>query len=246
MDISSLLLIAFVVLLIGISKSAFAGALGVFAVPLLMIKFSAVEAITLLLPILMIADVFSLKTFWKQWDSRLLIILLPGAIVGIAMANMLMDQINSDILSLIIATVCILFAVKNLYFKQLTLNKMRSPLGATVMSATSGITSTLVHAGGPPIIIYFTAIGLAQTQFVATAIAFFAVMNVLKLAGLMSLGLLSWQTVLTALAFVPLSYVGNWLGLAINKRINKQQFLQLMNYLLLLLGCWLALSGGVI
>jgi hypothetical protein len=37
-------------LLIGISKSAFAGALGVFAVPLLMLKFSAVEAIAQLAP----------------------------------------------------------------------------------------------------------------------------------------------------------------------------------------------------
>lgn len=246
MEISSLLLTAFVVILIGISKSAFAGALGVFAVPLLMIKFSAVEAITLLLPLLMMADVFSLKSFWKQWNSRLLIILLPGAVVGIAMANILMDRIDSDILRLIIATVCILFAVKNLYFKQLSVKRISSPLGAAVMSATSGITSTLVHAGGPPIIIYFTAIGLAQTQFVATAIAFFAVMNVFKLVGLMSLGLLSWQTVLTALAFVPLTYVGNWMGLAINQRINKQQFLQLMNYLLLLLGGWLAVSGGML
>jgi hypothetical protein len=50
METSAVFLIAFVVLLIGISKSAFAGALGVFAVPLLMLKFSAVEAIAQLAP----------------------------------------------------------------------------------------------------------------------------------------------------------------------------------------------------
>ena len=55
MEISAVFLIAFVVLLISISKSAFAGALGVFAVPLLMLKFSAVEAIALMLPLLIIA-----------------------------------------------------------------------------------------------------------------------------------------------------------------------------------------------
>ena len=107
------------------------------------------------------------------------------------------------------------------------------------MSATSGITSTLVHAGGPPLIIYFTAIGLAQTKFVATAAAFFAIMNIVKLIAVVSLGLLSLDTILTALAFFPLAFLGNWLGVKINQHLDKQLFLKVMNYLLLILGIWL-------
>lgn len=83
-DIATLLLIALVVILIGLSKSAFAGALGVFAVPLLMLKLTAIDAITLMLPILMMSDVFSLRSFWRQWDTRLLISLIPGAVIGVA------------------------------------------------------------------------------------------------------------------------------------------------------------------
>jgi len=239
MEISAVLLIAFVVLLIGISKSAFAGALGVFAVPLLMLKFSAIEAITLMLPLLIIADIMSVKSFWKKWDSALLTSLIPGAIIGIVSANLLMDFINATHLRFFIAFICITFALKNIAFKQLQLSFVNNRPGAYLMSATSGITSTLVHAGGPPLIIYFTAIGLAQTKFVATAAAFFAVMNIIKLIGVVSLGLLTFDTVLTALAFFPLALMGNWLGVKINQHLNKQLFLKVMNFLLLLLGIWL-------
>jgi uncharacterized protein len=231
-----------VVLLIGISKSAFAGALGVFAVPLLMFKFTAIEAITLMLPLLIIADAMSIKSFWKKWDMKLLASLIPGAIMGIVIANLLMDHINSGYLKTIIACICITFAFKNILFKQLHLNLIHNRIGAYFMSASSGITSTLVHAGGPPLIIYFTAIGLPRTKFVATAAAFFAVMNIIKLMGVLSLGLLTIETVLTAIAFFPLALVGNWLGIKINKSLDKKLFEKVMNYLLLILGLWLLIK----
>ena len=66
MEMSAILLIAFVVLTTGISKSAFAGALGVFAVSLLMLKFSATEAIALMLPLLIVADAMSVRSFWTK------------------------------------------------------------------------------------------------------------------------------------------------------------------------------------
>ena len=226
-------------LLIGISKSAFAGALGIFAVPILMFKFSAIEAITLMLPLLIIADMMSVKSFWKKWDKALLAKLIPGAIIGIVCANLLMDFVNADHLRFFIAFICIAFAVKNMGFKKRQLSLVNNRFGAYVMSATSGITSTLVHAGGPPLIIYFTAIGLAQTKFVATAAAFFAIMNIVKLIAVVSLGLLSLDTILTALAFFPLAFLGNWLGVKINQHLDKQLFLKVMNYLLLILGIWL-------
>ncbi|MGS2720130.1 TSUP family transporter [Paraglaciecola aestuariivivens] len=229
-------------MLIGISKSAFAGALGVFAVPLLMFKLSAVEAIALMLPLLIIADAMSLKSFWNKWDKTLLRSLIPGAIIGVLIANLVMEHINANFLGLIIASICIMFAIKNLWFKQLKLSILNNRLGAYCMSATSGITSTLVHAGGPPLIIYFTAIELAQTKFVATAAAVFAIMNILKLIGALSLGLLSLDTVVTAMAFFPLAMLGNWLGVKINQGLDKQLFLKVMNYLLLMLGIWLAIK----
>ena len=242
MDLSTGLLIAIVVLLTGISKSAFAGALGVLSVPLLMLKIEAAEAIALMLPILIIADMMSLNSFWLKWDTNLLKSLIPGAILGIVVGNLTIEIVNAELLRILIAIICIVFAVKSICFKNTQFTFLDNRLGAYFMSASSGISSTLVHAGGPPIILYFSAIGLSQTKFVATAAAFFAMMNIGKLIGVVSLGLLNMNLALTALAFVPIALIGNWLGVTINQRLNKVLFLQVMNYLLLLLGFWLAFS----
>lgn len=239
MEISAVLLIAFVVLFVGISKSAFAGAFGVFGVPLLMFKFSAIQAIALMLPLLIIADLLSVRSFWKKWDTKLLASLIPGAMIGILVAHLTIDFINADHLGLMIAIICIVFAVKNIWFKQTRLRFIDNRLGAYIMSTIAGITSTLVHAGGPPMIMYFITIKLSPTKFVATAAILFAIMNVFKLIGFVSLGLLTFDTLLTAVAFLPLAFIGNWLGLRINQVIEKQLFLKVMNYLLLILGVWL-------
>jgi uncharacterized membrane protein YfcA len=236
MDVMTIVLIALVVLLIGISKSAFAGALGVFAVPLLMLKLPATEAIALMLPLLIIGDILSVRSYWKKWDHRLLLSLIPGAFIGVCVAYFIIDYINSEHLRLIIGIICISFSLKNLFLKQTILTVLNNKVGGLIMSVFSGMTSTLVHAGGPPIIIYFSAIGLAPHKFIATASAFFAMMNILKLIGATSLGVLTSEIIFTAIVFIPLAFIGNWIGVRIIKSLNKLLFLKIMNYLLLLLG----------
>lgn len=246
MELSTIVLVALVVILTGISKSAFAGALGVFAVPLLILKLPITEAIALMLPILIIADLMSVKSYWQKWDTSLIYQLIPGAVIGVAFATLLLDSINSNVIGIIIALTCILFSVKNLYFKKVELETLKSTKGAYLMSSLSGVTSTLVHAGGPPLIMYFTAIGLSPTKFVATTAAFFAIMNFFKLVSAISVGLFTFDIWVYALAFVPLAMFGNWLGLKIHDKIDKAVFLNMMNYLLLVLGLWLAYKHSIV
>ncbi len=236
MELTTIVLIAAVVMLTGISKSAFAGALGVFSVPLLMLKLPATEAIALMLPILIIGDMLSVRSFWGKWDKRLLLPLIPGAIVGVLIAYLIIDFINAEYLQLIVAAICILFALRNLFFVKIKMAFLNNRIGGLFMSMFSGMTSSLVHAGGPPIIIYFSAIGLTPAKFVGTAAVFFAMLNVFKLIGAVSFGVLTGTTALTALMFFPLAFIGNWLGVKINSSLDKVLFLRIMNYLLLVLG----------
>ncbi len=219
MELTTIVLIAAVVMLTGISKSAFAGALGVFSVPLLMLKLPATEAIALMLPILIIGDMLSVRSFWGKWDKSLLLPLIPGAITGVFIAYLIIDFINPEYLQLIVAAICILFALRNLFFVKTKMAFLNNKVGGLFMSMFSGITSSLVHAGGPPIIIYFSAIGFA-----------------------LSFGVLSGATALTALMFFPLAFIGNWLGVKINSSLDKVLFLRIMNYLLLVLGFWLIIK----
>src|SRR5690606_11346581 len=73
----------FAVLLIGVSKAGFGGGVGAIATPLIALTIPVADAAALLLPLLMIADLFSLRHYWHSFDRRSLTLMLPGAVVGI-------------------------------------------------------------------------------------------------------------------------------------------------------------------
>lgn len=105
MDLLTALLVGVVVLGTGVSKSALAGALGVFAVPLLMLRLPTTEAIALMLPILIIADALSVRSYWRQWNSRLLYLLIPGGLAGVIAAHSVVSVVSTEQLKSVIALI---------------------------------------------------------------------------------------------------------------------------------------------
>jgi len=239
-ELTTFILIGGVVFLSGISKSAFAGALGVFAVPLLMLKLPATEAIALMLPILIIGDLLSVKSYWKKWDTHLLYSLIPGAALGIFIAHLVVNFVSITQLKNTVGFICIIFALRALLLGNSKIKQLDNKAGSLIMSGLSGFSSTLVHAGGPPLIIYLTSLGLPPQRFIATASVFFAAMNLFKLFGFSLLGILSFNEISTAILFIPLALIGNWFGLRIQKDLNMDVFLKVMNVLLLILGVVIA------
>ena len=73
----------FSVLITGVSKGGFGG-LALFAVPLMALVISPIQAAGIMLPILIVMDWVGVWTYRKHWDRKLLVLLLPGAILGIA------------------------------------------------------------------------------------------------------------------------------------------------------------------
>ncbi len=242
MDIISIILVGFVVFLTGISKSAFAGSLGVFAVPLLMLKLPPQQAIALMLPILIIADILTIKSYWKKWNTNLLYSLLPGALLGIIFAHWMINIISVEYLKKTIALICILFALRSLLIKTSSIPIFKNKLSAWFLSSLSGFSSTLIHAGGPPLIIYLSSIGLSTKQFIATASIFFAAMNIVKLIGFLSLNILGKNEIFIAFAFIPMAFIGNFIGVKIQKFLDINSLLSILNILLLVLGLWLFLK----
>lgn len=77
------------IILVGISKAGFGGGVGAIVTPLMALTIPVADAAAILLPILIVADSFSLRHCWNVYDRRGLWLMLPGAIVGIAMGGLL-------------------------------------------------------------------------------------------------------------------------------------------------------------
>ncbi|MBN7820785.1 sulfite exporter TauE/SafE family protein [Bowmanella yangjiangensis] len=229
-------LISLVVVLTGISKSGFAGALGIFSVPLLLLVLSPQQALGLMLPLLLLADMFSLKSYWRQWDGVRLRLLLPGVAIGLLLGSLLLGHLPTLWLQGLIGALSCLFALRYLLGRHLHCAWLASRPAGIVLASASGLSSTLLHAGGPPLMMHLLSLTLPPATLVATSAVVYAGMNVAKLFPFVYYGVLDWHLAGLALVFFPLTWLGNRLGLWLRTRLNNRVFMGILHGLLLLMG----------
>jgi len=239
------------ILIVGISKAGFGGGVGAVATPLLALTIPVTDAASILLPLLIVADILAVRHYWKTYDRRSLQLLLPGAMVGIAIGAFFFGYFsdNERVLKLILGIVSLAFVVYQVLRTAIlgAVRKTRPPAAAGVaLGAAAGFTSTLAHAGGPSATIYLLPQELPRQIFVGTNVIFFFTLNVVKLIPYSLLGLLRVGNITTILLLAPLAYVGVWLGIFLNKRFSERWFIRLVYAMLFLTGLELVSGRSII
>ncbi|MGW8192689.1 MAG: sulfite exporter TauE/SafE family protein [Desulforhopalus sp.] len=237
--------------LLGISKAGFGAGASLLAIPLLSMVIPVIDAAALLLPLLIVCDIFSVLHYRKRCDQRNLRILLPGAIAGIAVGAFCFSffQGNQQILKTGIGILAVTFVVHQwLRNKGYGVKKNHMPTAreGVFWGCISGFTSTLAHAGGPPVMVYLLPQRLPRDLFVGTTVIFFATMNAIKLIPYHYLGLLKVGNLVTVLILSPLIYLGVLLGIYLNKRFNDLWFNRVIYTLLFLTGTQLIIGKSLL
>ncbi|MCB0163977.1 MAG: sulfite exporter TauE/SafE family protein [Anaerolineae bacterium] len=216
---------AVVIFIIGLGKGGLGGTLGVLATPLMSLVMPADQVIGLLLPILIIADIFAVYSHWGHWDTKLVVLLIPGAIVGMVIASFFIAGISPEMLKRGIGVVVLLFVVYKL-LEQRIMQGNYTPRSwhGFVAGAVGGISSTLAHTGGPPIAIYLLMQDITPRVFVATSALFFAVLNWLKVPSYYFLGLFDFNQLWQVAWLLPLLPLSVWIGKLLATKVNKVLF----------------------
>lgn len=232
------------VLITGISKSGFAGGAGAVAVPLLSLVMPPLQAIALMLPLLIIMDGFSVKLWWGQFNRKLLIALIPASIIGVVIGYATADQLSEDWIRLILGVIAIVFVIMQLLPTDESKNskKPNTLLGA-IAGASAGFTSFLAHAGGPPLNMFLLKQKLQRSEFLATAVYFFAAINLFKLYPYIALEQFNKQVLWQGALLIPVALIGVALGKWLQAHLSKKVFLNIIYVLLFGLGCKLLYSA---
>ncbi len=239
------------IILIGVSKAGFGGGVGAVATPLMALTIPVADAAAILLPLLIVADLFSLRHYWGVWDRHSLRTMIPGALIGIALGAAFFGFFsdNERMLKVGLGVISLAFVAFQV-FRTLILGRlteMRPADAAGVgLGAAAGFTSTLAHAGGPPATIYLLPQKLPRHIFVGTNVIFFATLNLVKLIPYAFLGLLRVGNLTTILILAPLAYVGVTLGIFLNKRFNEKWFNVLIYTMLFVTGMELITGQSII
>jgi uncharacterized protein len=236
------------VILTGISKSGFAGGAGVIAVPLLSLVIPVPVAAALMLPLLLVMDAKSLHYYWRSVRWQELKMIAPAALAGIIVGGYLLGELPSRWLQILLGLFCIVFAL----WKKLIPILGRVPYAGIIWGTVSGLTSTLLHSGGPPINIYLATRQLPKRHWLATAAVFFAMMNLVKIIPYTLTG--QWQSdtsvfditisslLIIDIVLLPISLVGVWLGYILQQHISEAHFMTACKGLLFLSGLVLLTS----
>lgn len=227
------------IIITGISKSGFAGGGGVVAVPLLAIVIPAELAASFVLPLLIVMDVRTISYYRKHVSWPLLFKLLPGALVGIVIGGFMLGKVPQTGLQLVLAALCFIFALW-----QPLIRKIRHfQQWGHGWGGLAGLTSTLIHAGGPPINVYLVTLQIPKLTMLATTAVFFGILNVVKIIPYSLADTWNSQALLYSVALIPVAWFGTYLGHAIQARIQEAQFLSLCKYLLLVSGFMLLIKS---
>jgi uncharacterized membrane protein YfcA len=227
------------VILTGISKSGFAGGAGVIAVPLLSLVIPVPIAAALMLPLLIVMDAKSLSYYWRSVRWQELKFILPAALIGITAGGFLLGELPSNLLQILLGVFCIVFSL----WKKLIPLLGRLPCAGLIWGAVSGLTSTLLHSGGPPINIYLATRQLPKRTWLATAAVFFAMMNLIKIVPYGLTGQWQFDLLIIDIILLPISLIGVWLGYLLQLKINETLFISVCKRLLFLSGLALLINA---
>ena len=235
------------VLLFGVSKGGFGGGLGVVAVPMMALVISPVQAAAILLPILCLMDLFAIRRFRGLWVWSELKILVPASLLGIGIGTALFGYLSAAGIRLIVGFVAIAFTLHYWLSRRLsdTSEASNFPRAYGILGGgTAGFTSFVAHAGGPPVNMYLLRRSLNRTEFAATTIFFFAVVNYVKLIPYGWLGQLETSNLLTAAVLSPLAPLGVEIGHFLHHRLSDRFFFRMMYAMLFVVGCKLVYDGA--
>lgn len=225
------------VLLLGISKSGFGAGFGSLAVPLMALAISVPQAAAVMMPLLLVMDVLGVAAYRRDFDRALLKFLIPCGLVGTALGTLLFSVLAPRWVAGIVGGVTLLFLAQRLLWPP---QPGAAPpprwLGA-LLTVTSGFTSFIAHAGGPPINAYVIGLRLPPVVFTATMAVFFMVINLSKWLPYAFLGLLDARNLATSLVLMPLAPLGVWLGVRVARRISPVGFYRLVYLGMFLTGC---------
>lgn len=160
------------VLLLGISKSGFGAGFGSLAVPLMALAVTVPQAAAILMPVLLLMDLLGLAAFRKHFDMKLIRFLVPFGLVGTVIGTLSFSLLDTRLVAGIVGIFTLVFLAQRLLFPPGPASPHPPKWAGALLTVTSGFTSFVSHAGGPPLNAYVIPMRLTPLVFTATMAAF--------------------------------------------------------------------------
>lgn len=211
---------------IGLSKTGLPGA-GILAIPFIAAVIPAKASTGVVLPMLIVGDLFAVAYYKRHAVWPHLVRLLPYAILGILIGWRIMSHITDAQLRPLIGTIILVLLALHVWRTRSVAAEAPAPKSLWVPASIglgAGITTMLANAAGPIMTIYLMTMRLPKAAFIGTGAWYFLIINVLKVPLSAEMGLINLASLWINLALCPLVIAGALLGIRIVNRLPEKLF----------------------
>ena len=226
LDMIQWLTVIIVALIVGFSKSGIGGAT-MLAIPILASVFGGKDSTGIMLPMLLVGDLFAVWYYRKSVEWKNVFQPLPWAIIGIIL-GVLVGNYISDKTFLTLIGMIILICLGILVYTEIKGKNIIVPSESwfyILVGILSGFASMIGNAAGPIFGIYLLALGFKKNNYIGTNAWFFFIVNLTKLP----LQIFVWHNIsirsmIMTVVVLPVIILGAILGYYLLKKINEKIF----------------------
>lgn len=217
------LTIGLAALIVGFTKTS-VGGVGILAIVLMAIAIPGKGSPGVLLPMLLLGDIFAVIYYHRECQWKILFKVFPLTAVGIVIGFLSVNAIPSDIFERVLGII-----ILTMLFLEIGMSHRGKKIEGgffvtSVIGIMAGIATMIANAAGPIFGIYLLQMGLTKEEFVGTRSWFFLIVNLFKLPFSAGLGLITVDTLKLDLMFVPVILLGAYIGFRVLKLINIKVF----------------------
>jgi hypothetical protein len=213
-------------MLIGMSKVGVPG-VSMIVVPVLAFIFGGKQSTGVLLPILMMADLFGVGYYRRHAQWSYLVKILPWAFVGVGLALWVGEVVNDEQFKDLIA-ILVFVCIGLMLWRDRRKDQTFIPDSwwfAASMGVLGGFATMIGNVAGPIFAIYLLAMHLPKNHFIGTSAWFFLILNFAKFPlHIFIWKTISWPSLKMDLMVLPAIALGAFLGILLVRKIPEKTY----------------------
>ena len=214
--------LGFCALCIGMAKTGVAGIYGV-VVPIMALLFGGKASTGLVLPMLIMADVFAVAYYHRAARWTYILKLLPWTLAGILFGTWVGDQISDEIFKVLMGVIILggIGIMVWLDWKKITAVPDH-PAFAVGVGLLAGFATMVGNNAGAVMTVYLLSMHLPKNNYIGTGAWFFMIINLSKVP----FHVFAWETISLPslwldLMMLPAIALGAFLGVKIVRLLSE-------------------------
>jgi len=211
--------------ILGLSKSGIKG-ISIIIVAMLVFVFGAKSSTGILLPMLIVGDIFAVIYYHRHAQWKYLVRLLPFMMIGVLLGTWIGDSLTEEVFRKSMAGVILFSVLVMFWWDQRKSKNVPKHLGfAGIMGLTAGFTTMVGNLAGSFANIFFLAMRLPKDAFIGTTAWLFLIINLFKVPfHIWSWETITLQTIQVSAVTIPAIFMGLFFGIRILKKVNDTLF----------------------